>query len=319
MTLGEAYIKYFRYMQLLPDSDLDWLSCILSDKVGDAALFTHVEQMYQLSKETFHLGEMASLHNDILKAKLKKQLDILKTFYYKQLKIVLAVPQRKKHGTLPAPNLGGLVIPQNLRVKGEVCYGKNYVDARTELVELALKDPDATHIMFIDDDILLPLDALTKLTEAKEPIISCNYVKKRFPIESIALSTQPSKIGFSNAEVVPHKEFVEPIEVSQAGLGATLIDLNVFKIIEKPWFEFIYNKDGSVFAGEDVRFHQKAIVAGYKPKIIPGLVAVHVDFKTGKQWGPDWLVQDHCIKREYADKYCFLQCHALECYSEDIK
>jgi len=251
--------------------------------------------------------------------KANEQLEKLKVFFFKQNKILLAVPQRQRHPHYPAPNLGGFITPQNYRIKGEVCYNMPHAEARNWLVGKALEDPDISHILFVDDDIMLPLEALNVLMESHELIIGANYVKKQFPIETCALSVQNTPGGFHNKEILPIKNDMTPVRVSQMGMGACLINVEVFKKIPQPWFEFVYDKNGKVFAGEDVRFCQKAILEGIIPKIIPGLVPVHVDFKTGKHWGPDWLVQNDFLRQEYVNRYCFFQCDPKECFQQDIR
>lgn len=295
------------FMGAISQTDLHWLLDVLDrrpdslDYILDLALM--VEKTVNFSGAKYVIAQY----------QIQKELNKLKTFFFKQQKILIAVPQRQRHPKFAAPNLGGLVIPQNYRIKGEVCYGMKHAEARNWLVEKALEDPEITSILFVDDDILLPLDAITKLADANEMIIGANYIKKQYPEETCALEIGPGP-DFHNQEIKAIKEDMTPRPVTQMGMGACLINTEVFKKIEKPWFEFIYNKDGSVYVGEDCRLMQKAIIKGIIPKIIPGLVPVHVDFKTGKHYGPHWLVQNDFIRKEYIDKYCFFQCDAKECY-----
>jgi hypothetical protein len=274
----------------------------LTDKVVEYAYKQSPLSYYSITKQKYDI---------------KQELERLKVFLFKQRKILVAVPQRQKHPNFPAPNMGGFSIPQNIQVKGEVCYGLGYCDARTFLVEKALENPEITDILFLDDDVLLPLSALTELCACNEAIIACNYTKKKFPTETTAFAIDPKTNH--NKEIKATQNDMTPKAVSQMGLGACLISLDVFRKIPKPWFEFIYNKDGSPFAGEDVRFCQKAILAGFNPKVIPGLVPVHVDLKTGKHWGPDWLIEDFELKREFKDEYCYFMCDPTECAAEDVK
>jgi len=305
----------------IPHSDWEFLIQVVNDR-PDAfeyclSLADRVTEWFTLddSKGDERENRTANFKQLKLEYEVKKEIEKYKVFFFKQRKILLAIPQRKRHPSFPAPNLGGFVAPQNYRTKGEVCYNLEYCEARTFLVKKALRDEEITDILFIDDDILLPLDALTILCDTNEPIIGGNYVKKRFPIESNALEI--SKDVIHNKEVKPIQNDIFPRKVSQMGLGTCLVSLEVFKKIPEPWFEFVFNADGTVFAGEDVRFLQKCIIAGYEPKIIPGLVPVHVDFDTGKHWGPDWLVDENGIKKEFKHKYCHLLCDPMELYEDD--
>lgn len=287
------------------------------NSVNNEAAFPYI---LDLCRKIEQYQSSSSIHDSYFKLAdqryhIQQSFEILKVFLFKQRKILLAVPQRKPHPHSPAPNLGGIVIPQAYRAKGEVTYGKGYCEARRDLVNKALSDSSITDILFIDDDILLPLDAINILCNSNESIIGCNYIKKQFPIESTALAIK----GNHNQEVKPIKDDLTPIAVSQMGLGACLISVEVFKKISEPWFEFVYNQDGSVFASEDVRFFQKAILAGYVPKVIPGLVPIHILFKDGSHWGPDWLVKDFQIREEFKQHYCHMECDPEECHAENIK
>ncbi len=287
--------------------EFDWLDDVLKRRpdsfnyLFDLALMFEKLNPYE-NQDVFNLNLY----------KVRKELEKLKTFFFKPRRILLAVPQRKKHSKFPAPNLGGLITPQNYRLKGEVCYGMPHAEARNWLVNKARENPDITDILFIDDDILLPLDAITRLCDSNELIVSANYIKKLPIIETCALKMDVGLNYYHNKEVPVIKDNMTPIPVTQLGMGACLINMDVFNKIESPWFEFIYNDDGSVFAGEDVRFCQKAIIKGIIPKVIPGLVPIHVDFKTGNHYGPEWLVQNYFIKKEYINKYCFFQCPTNE-------
>ncbi len=295
--------------------DFEWLQDVMQRRTD-----TH-EYIFDLALKFEGLAQYKD-NTDIFKLnlyKVHKELEKLKVFFFKQRLILLAVPQRKKHPNFPAPNLGGLVIPQNYRIKGEVCYGMAHAEARNYLVFKALENPDITDILFIDDDILLPLDAITRLADSNELIVSANYIKKQFPVESCALTIKDGLYYYHNREVLPTQNDMQPVPVSQCGMGACLISVDMFKKIEQPWFEFVYNKDGSVYAGEDVRFCQKAIIKGITPKVIPGLVPVHVDFKTGKHFGPEWLIKDGFLRKEYINQYCHFQCDPKDCDFPNIK
>ncbi len=291
---------------------------LISSAIDNEAALPYIIELAS-EIDTFLINVFSSFAKENKKHSIRKKFEALKVFLFKQRKILIAVPQRKKNPNSPAPNLGGLATPQNYRLKGEVCYGLNYCDARTYLVKKALEDPEITDILFVDDDIILPLNAISLLCDTHEPIVGANYVKKQYPIETAALQVREINGVTHNQEIKADLGTLTPVNVSQMGLGACLISVEVFKKIQEPWFEFKYNENGSVFAGEDVRFCQKAILEGYAPKIIPSLVCAHLEFKTGKYWGPDWLVEHGKIRNEMVDRYCYFQGNPRECYEQDIK
>jgi hypothetical protein len=291
---------------------------LISDSLDNEAAFPYIlELATEIDQILFN--DFSPFGREKIKHSIMKKVEGLKVFLFRQRTILIAVPQRKRHPQFPAPNLGGLVVPQAYRVKGEVCYGMNYCDARTFLVRKALEDPSITDILFVDDDILLPKNAISVLCDTNEPIVAANYVKKQYPIETTALQVREINGIVHNQEIKAIEGAMAPIPVSQMGLGACLISVEVFKKLKEPWFEFKYNADGSVFAGEDVRFMQQAILAGYEPKIIPGLVCAHIEFKSGKAWGPIFMVKNRQIRPDMKDQFCYMLCDPKECHSENIK
>lgn len=291
---------------------------LISDSVNNEAAFPYILELATEMDVLLKDGHSPFLRQKLVFSIMKK-IEALKVFLFRQRTILIAVPQRKRHPQFPAPNLGGLVVPQNYRVKGEVCYGMNYCDARTFLVRKALENPEITDILFVDDDILLPKDAISVLCDTNEPIVAANYVKKQYPIETTALQVREINGIVHNQEVKAEQGNMTPVTVSQMGLGACLISVDVFKKLKEPWFEFKYNPDGSVFAGEDVIFQQQSILAGYAPKVIPGLVCAHVEFKSGKAWGPSYMVKNGQIRQDLKDQFYHMLCDPKECYSDNIK
>ncbi len=291
---------------------------LICDTIDNEAAFSYILDL-ATEIDLLLLGSLTEFVEEKLKFSIMKKIEALKVFLFRQRTILIVVPQRKRHPQFPAPNLGGLVVPQNYRVKGEVCYGMNYCDARTFLVRKALENPEITDILFVDDDILLPKDAISVLCDTNESIVAANYVKKQYPIETTALQVRDINGIVHNQEIKAEQGNMTPVTVSQMGLGACLISVDVFKKLKEPWFEFKYNPDGSVFAGEDTILFQQAILAGYAPKIIPGLVCAHVEFKSGKAWGPSYMVKNGQIRQDLKDQFYHMLCDPKECYSDNIK
>ncbi len=169
-----------------------------------------------------------------------------------------------------------------------------------------------SHILFLDDDILLPLDAITRLIDANADIIGCNYVKKNPLLESTATTLAPDpKLIWQQSSVEPVQGDYTPIVANCLGLGATLIDVDVFRKLPMPHFSFKYEYDGAgnrvrLLVGEDSAFCQLAMMHGILPRVIPGLVPIHVDFRSGNHFGPTWLIDPltHKVRSEFKDKYC---------------
>ncbi len=191
-------------------------------------------------------------------------------------------------------------------------------------MEQAIARGDITSILFVDDDVLLPLDALGYLASLKLPIVGCSYVKKNaMPAHGTLAggentATETIATGgediFNNAVVsCEDPKDRTPRRVNCLGLGAVLVDVDVFRKLPEPYFKFIKDpRDPTkVATGEDSYFVRHAATAlGVPSYIVPGLVGIHCDFKQSKEqgrgvyYGPSWLVSpDHTIKPEFVDRY----------------
>lgn len=138
-------------------------------------------------------------------------------------------------------------------------------DVRTRLVIEAIKWK-ATHLLFLDTDMVFCRDLLTDLLRHNVPVVGANYPRRVVPAiptayrldEAGPLYTRPGDSGL--------------VEVSHVATGAVLIDMRVFDGIDMPWFQFDWLCDDPTkpprIQGEDVYFCKKVRAAN---------IPVHVD------------------------------------------
>lgn len=121
--------------------------------------------------------------------------------------------------------------------------------ARCRLVEHARKI-GATHIWFLDTDMIVPEFTLDKLLAHRKMIVGCVYRKRLAPHTLVG------------TEVKPRREYGDCREMERLPTGCLLIDLAVFDdwpLNENdPWFEFV-----GIAEGEDYSFCRKAIERGH--------------------------------------------------------
>lgn len=330
-----AMLSSIKSTDAFSNADLAWCELILRRNDGQNGVeqlkpfiirceefLDKKEEFLKKEKET---GRVALVKIELEKTVLHQALFGVKSLYYKQKKILLGVAQRKRHPQHVAPNLGGFIAPQAYRVEVETVYGKGYAESREYLAHKAI-EMNCTHILFVDDDILLPLNALDTLIAANEMFVAANYYKRNPLLESVVTTPGEDKLFGTHNMIVNAKEGdLTPIPVNAAGLGAALINVDLFKMMPKPWFEFVWEtlpngQKGRLLIGEDSHFLQKMLMGGLTPKVIPGLCALHVDFATGKHYGPTWLVdeQKRKIRPEFEEKYCKFSCDTKELVCEDI-
>jgi hypothetical protein len=161
---------------------------------------------------------------------------------------------------------------QNLRM----CRGSVIPGNRNTLVNKALKD-GATHVLFIDTDMVFPADTLDRLLAHGKSIVMANCcIRSLNPAKATAqrdgrvVWTEQGSTGLE--------------EVHRCGFGVALIDIEVFESLPKPWFEFPYLPDRDDYGGEDVYFCDRAREAGY---------SLYIDHDLSKQIG-------HCGDLHYS-------------------
>lgn len=109
-----------------------------------------------------------------------------------------------------------------------------------------------THMLFIDDDVLVPPFGLKRLLSHDVPIVGGLYYQRTPPHLPVVYK------HVEGTQWVPVTEFCAGLqEVDAIGFGFTLIKREVFEKMERPWFEF------SDRMGEDMWFCQNAKKLGY--------------------------------------------------------
>lgn len=171
--------------------------------------------------------------------------------------------------------------PMNRILTPCVVKGKRVDVARNEIVRHALDmeataGVRATHVFFIDDDVLITPDGLLRLLEHDLPIVSGLYYAKT-PVLQPLVFTEPHKGAATNW--TPG----ELVDCYAHGMGYTLIQTEVFRAMGAgPWFQTTEGQiTGQTFKQqtEDVFFCEQATEAGYQPRVDTGLLGIHYDSK----------------------------------------
>jgi hypothetical protein len=200
-------------------------------------------------------------------------------------KISIAIPTRDVNSPI-ACNLNKLVCLRGYQTEFITVNNLTVDEARVNLVKQAINN-NSDYILFIDDDIVPPIDGFVKLLEHIEKdeidIISGDYPLKGDIKHSIHLQLD------SNG-MVQELERCDNIKDSNLvknnwliGLGFVLIDINFFKQAREPWF-LCHSKnpnrkfdDGGV--NEDAHFSELCHINGYSIYIDKSIKCLHLDFQ----------------------------------------
>ena len=191
-----------------------------------------------------------------------------------KVRVIIGVPVADVDAmrALTAQSIGGAIIGANGLVIDMILRRScDIVSNRTFLVKESIKN-GATHLLFVDSDMIFPDDTIPRLLAHKKKIVGCQYNKREFPLVKVS-------------EPLTKESETKLYEAKHNGLGVTLIDLSIFKDPKfgigvdgkrSPWFSFGRDSEGALVMGEDVWFANVARDAGYSTWIDPTIRCLHI-------------------------------------------
>lgn len=300
--------------EFFSDAEIEWIEQTLTRPEIKYDGFAILEELFAACKE-YHRSkaDLQPWEKHRAKRIIRGLLHARQIVAYKQRNILIGVPQRIQHPKHAVPCLNGFHPGQHIFARVHSVFGMDYAEARNALVKAALSEDAVTHILFVDDDVLIPRDGLERLLDYHLPIVSGTYCKKNIRLETgvTAIGEDPQYIVSQQQVPYEHGNF-EPIVVSCTGGGFILIEIEVFqKLGPDNWYEFALTEDGRVRVGEDSLFCQKAAAKGIKTAVVPGLCGLHVDFAKGgrgldvETYGPVELVDPVArrVRPEFREMY----------------
>ena len=176
--------------------------------------------------------------------------------------VAICVPCRDMVHSLFAFNLLQLVQYcqyQNIKINVLMQTGSLISRQRQNLAMSAI-DAKATHILWLDSDMMYPVTVAETLLQHNQDIVACNYSTRTEPLKGVAYK----KIGDWESWIRPDNVKPRLQEVAGVGMGCMLTATRVFSQLDKPYFEVSWVDDYSDFIGEDFYFCVVARQAGYK-------------------------------------------------------
>jgi hypothetical protein len=143
-------------------------------------------------------------------------------------------------------------------------------DRCRNLCAKAFLETDHSHLLFIDSDVVPPVNCLDLMLATNHPLVCGIYpLQLEYDLcSSVARKLGPHTYGFL-------KDFPdEPFEIDAAGLGCCLIAREVLERLDEPWFRFISRPDGHQ-TGEDIYFFEKCAEIGIRPIALPQVLCSH--------------------------------------------
>lgn len=153
--------------------------------------------------------------------------------------------------------------------------GAKVAEARNILVEKAI-EMECTHILFVDSDHIIDRNMLPYLLGNDDAVAVSGLVTKR--------SGEGPQVGFMKADEDFSYTTQLPVDgisysVDACAFGCTLIDLDVFNDIEKPYFKDVTlrNREGSLYSRRsDMHFCRELRDAGKTIRIDTRVIVGHI-------------------------------------------
>lgn len=152
-------------------------------------------------------------------------------------------------------------------------------NACNRIVEEALQ-VDVTHIFWTESDMLLPKDVIPKLLNLRKHIASGVYFLRGGSGQPCLYKRTPTETKENPYLHTPITIYDErgPFRVDCPGMGCVLMETDIFRKIEKPWFDLKSNSAGKMDGyGQDLYFYTKVRWAGIEVWVDPSVICDQID------------------------------------------
>lgn len=169
----------------------------------------------------------------------------------------------------------------------EFVRGYDCATARNRIASLAI-DRDYDRVLMVDNDVVLPKDALLNLMDEAVDVCLGYYAHRG--VENlysgrVSICKYLNELGFPHFTYPPESEYTakemaelkakgeKKLRIHGGGMGCALIRVGLLKELEYPWFDWVNYQDRSIgMLSEDLYFCEKCKQAN---------VPVHTDARVG--------------------------------------
>jgi hypothetical protein len=135
------------------------------------------------------------------------------------------------------------------------------INQRESLIKQAI-EVGSEWVLWLDSDMMFPPTVLMRLLAHNEDLVGCNYMKRSYPFKTVAFTDTSDWESW-----IPIQYSNELVEAEAVGMGCVLMKTELFKELQKPYFEYTYQPKTEDWGGEDFTLFKKFNKLGYKLKI----------------------------------------------------
>jgi hypothetical protein len=192
---------------------------------------------------------------------MKNSINNSSLWVAKPIKLAILVPTRDMVHAHFAYSLAQLVkTTSEVGIDTYLYFDSSTIllNQREKLIDEAIK-MEADYVLWLDSDMMFPSNVVLKLLAHNKDIVACNYMKRSLPMKTVAYTDLNDWDSW-----VPMEPQEELVKVKGIGMGCILMKTEVFKKLEKPYFEFRFKEDTKDWFGEDFILQDKIQKVGYE-------------------------------------------------------
>ena len=188
-------------------------------------------------------------------------------------KILIAVPTFENIKPECFKSIFGLTNPEGYGLYFDYVKGYDCARARNEIAKLALKH-NFDYVLMIDSDVSVLKDTIIKLLESD---IALGWYYKKRTVNDQTVIFNFGK-DYTDKNMINGKtlhEAIDPIDIKGGGLGIALVNVNVFRKMQYPYFKYVIYDNDTVLS-EDLYFCTEARKNGMDIKCNPNVKGKHI-------------------------------------------
>jgi len=135
------------------------------------------------------------------------------------------------------------------------------INQRERLINQAI-EVGSEWVLWLDSDMMFPPTVLMRLLSHNQNLVGCNYMKRSYPFKTVAFTDTSDWENW-----IPIEYSNNLVDAEAAGMGCVLMKTELFKQLEKPYFEYTYQPKTNDWGGEDFTLFKKFNKLGHTLKI----------------------------------------------------
>jgi hypothetical protein len=147
-----------------------------------------------------------------------------------------------------------------------------YIHEGRNAIAKHAKNVGASHIIWVDTDMLFTPDAFRILIEHDLDFVGVNYSSRKPPFKYTAGMWNDDKKTYDTIPTLDTSTGLQ--KVDGIGFGLCMMATHLFDLLEKPWFDYEYMPNDDMHMGEDYLICRKLREKG---------VEIYVDHDLSKQ------------------------------------